>query len=73
MKTIEAIYGVPGDEPVVQLFVPDGIQWGEVRYRGGRLEIELFASQGQSSSVVDADELLHIIGLAKEKLVIDQG
>ena len=71
MKTIEAIYSVPGEEPVVQLFVPDGGQWGEVRYRAGRLQLELFAPQGQSSWVVDTEELLHVIGLAKGKLVSD--
>jgi hypothetical protein len=72
LKTLEAIYGAPGEEPVVQLFVPDGGQWGEVRHRAGRLELELFAPQGQSSWVVDAEELLHVIGLAKGKLAHDQ-
>jgi len=72
LNTIEAIFGVPGDEPVVQLFVPDGGQWGEVRCRAGRLEVELFAPQGQSSWVVDAEELLRVIGLAKSKLVGEQ-
>ena len=69
LKTLEAIYCVLGDEPVVQLFVPDGGQWGEIRYRASRLELELFAPQDQSTWVVDAEELLHVIDLAKTKLV----
>jgi hypothetical protein len=72
LKTVEAIYCVPGDEPVVQLFVPDGGQWGEVRYRAGRLELELFAPKGESSWVVDADELRNAISLAMDKLVGDR-
>lgn len=71
LRTIEAIYGVPGEEPVVQLFVPDGGQWGEVRHRAGRLQIELFAPAGQSSWVVDADELVRAIGLARQQLGSD--
>jgi hypothetical protein len=69
LKTLEAIYGIPADEPVVQLFVPEGGQWGEVRCRHGRLEIELFAPEGQRSWVVDAEELVRVIDLAKGKLV----
>jgi hypothetical protein len=71
LKTVEAIYCVPGDRPVVQLFVPGG-QWGELRYRAGRLELELFAPEGQSWLAVDVEELLHVIALAKDKLVDDQ-
>jgi hypothetical protein len=69
LKTLEAIYGVPGDEPVVQLFLPDGGQWGEMRYRAGRLEVEFFAPAGQSSWVVDAEELARVIGVAGRRLV----
>ena len=68
LKTLEAIYGVPGEEPVVQLFLPGAGQWGEVRWRSGRLEVELFAPEGQSSWVVDADELVRALGLARERL-----
>ena len=68
MRTIEAIYGVPDEEPVVQLFVPNGGQWGEVRNRDGQLEVELFAPSGQSSWVIAVDELIHALSLAKQRL-----
>ena len=69
MKTIEAIYCIPDNEPIVQLFLPDGGQWGEIRHRSGRLEIEMFAPQDNPMWVVDADQLVRVIGLAKEKLI----
>jgi hypothetical protein len=72
LKTLEASYGLPGDEPVVQLFLPDAGQWGEVRYRSGRLEVELFAPAGQSSWVVDAEELVRVIDMARQRLVGEQ-
>ena len=70
MKSVEAIYCVPDEEPVVQLFLPDGGQWGEVRRRAGRLEVEMFPPSGQSSWTVDADELVHVMGLARQRLSI---
>jgi hypothetical protein len=73
VKTIEAMYCVPREEPVVQLFVPaTGGQWGEIRCRGGRLELELFALPGQQSWTVDAGELVDVIARAKEYLFSGQ-
>lgn len=68
MKSVEAIYCVPDEEPVVQLFHPNGGQWGEIRRRAARLEIEMFPPSGQSSWTVDADELAHVIDLARQRL-----
>jgi hypothetical protein len=68
MKTLEALYGVPGEEPVVQLFVPDGGQFGEVRRRNERLEVELWTPDGLASYVVDAEELVHVITRATAEL-----
>lgn len=69
MTTLEAIYGVPDDEPVVQLFVPAGGQCGEIRWRGSRLEITLWPPGGQSPWTVDAAELGHAIDEARRVLI----
>lgn len=69
-KTIEAIYGVPDDVPVVQLFVAgNGRQIGEISVVGGKLVLELFNRDDGQSSSLSVDELQHVIGLARERLL----
>ena len=65
------MYAVPDDEPLGQLFLPDGGQWGEIRRHAAGLQIELFAPQGQTNWVVDVEDLLQVISIAKQKLIGD--
>ena len=69
-KTIEAIYGVPNETPVVQVFVAgSGPQIGEISVVDGNLVFELFSRADGQSSSVSVDELLFVLRLARERLL----
>ena len=72
MKTLEAILASPPerDSLVVQLFVRDGGQWGEVFLEEGLFKIDLYPnSRGNNEWRLDLNEVLHVLQLAKDELL----
>jgi Uma2 family endonuclease len=65
-RSIEAVYGVPEETPLVMLFERgSGPQFGEIRYVERTLMIELFAER---TVLVPAHEIAKVIQLARETL-----
>ena len=68
-KSIEAIFGVPEEVPVVDLFLGDnGPQWGQLTITDGKFELEIYLAAEMSSFRIDADELSHVLRLARARL-----
>lgn len=67
---IEAIVGSPPEKQklVVQLFVKDGGQWGEIDQETGELEIEIYARPDGKTFRFRLEDLEKVIALAKERL-----
>jgi hypothetical protein len=71
---IEAVYGVSDETPLVMLFAgASGPQFGEVRYEGERLMIELFADRHSSPILLPDKELENVLRLARETLCDGDG
>lgn len=69
-KTIEAIYGVPDDDPVVQVFLAgNGPQIGEISVVDGHLAFKFFYHADGRPCVISVDELQQVLGLARERLL----
>lgn len=72
MKTLEAILASPPERDglVVQLFVRDGAQWGEVFLEDRQFKIDLYPnSRGNNEWRLDLNEVLHVLQLAKDELI----
>lgn len=69
-KMIEALVASPPerDELVVQLFLKDGGQWGEIFREDSRWWIELYQQPDGQSWRLDADEVLKVIDLSLQEL-----
>lgn len=57
---IEAIIASPPerDELIVQLFVKNGSQWGEIYRDSGKYWIDIFQGQGRPTARFQADEFM---------------
>jgi hypothetical protein len=72
VKTLEAILASPPERDglVVQLFVRDGAQWGEVFLEDRQFKIDLYPnSRGNNEWRLDLNEVLHVLQLAKDELI----
>jgi hypothetical protein len=69
-KTLEAIVASPSerDDLVVQLFVKDGGQWGEIIYDEKKLKLELYTQESGDPWILDLEEVENLFILAKEEL-----
>lgn len=69
-KTIEAIVASPPerDELVVQLFVKDDGQWGEIFREGGRWWLELYPRTDGQLWRLNLEEARTVINLSFEEL-----
>ena len=67
---IEAVIGSPLEHKglVVQLFVRDGGQWGEIDQDAGELEIEIYSHPAARPWRFNIEELEKVLTLAKERL-----
>jgi hypothetical protein len=69
-KKIEAILGSPPnrDELVVQLFLKDGGQWGEIYREHGRWLLELYPQHDGQPWRLDLEEARKVIDLSLHEL-----
>jgi hypothetical protein len=69
-RTIEAMLASPPDreELVVQLFLRDGVQWGEVFREGGEYWIDLYRSQHEAPMRLPLGEMISALTQSVEKL-----
>ena len=69
-KMIEAILASPPerDELVVQLFLKDGGQWGEIFRENHRWWIELFQQPAGQALRLDLEEVRRVIDLSLQEL-----
>lgn len=69
-KTLEAVVASPPekDDLVVQIFVKDGEQWGEIVYDKKGFKLELYAQASGDPWILDLDEVEEVFALAREEL-----
>jgi hypothetical protein len=69
-KTLEAVVASPPekDDLVVQIFVKDGGQWGEIIYDKKGFKLELYAQSSGDPWILDLDEVEEVFALAREEL-----
>ncbi|MEZ6143474.1 MAG: hypothetical protein R3B84_23135 [Zavarzinella sp.] len=69
-KTIEAIYCVPDEVPVVQVFLAGtGPQIAEISAVDGRIVIELLQHGQGTYPLIPVDELEAVFRIARERLL----
>ena len=70
-KTLEAFIASPPerDDLVVQLFVKDQGQWGEMIFHNGKLIIELYPREDGEPWQLDLNEVQHVLQKGKKELV----
>lgn len=70
-KTLEVFIASPPDRDclVVQLFVKDGGQWGEIIKNGDNVTLELYPEPSDGVWRLDMSEVLHVLTLGQKELL----